>query len=649
MAAIEHNLAFSFNDKDFTDFLPEDPEEQLKAPWADFNIHDPGVTTYEALNFSFIDLTYRFNRPIQNIMKGSENSALNSWNLSNLRPFYAVTKNDYRTLIASFKLAVNAAVHPSKKANIAQGKYRPMSLLNTDIASNSSSCRNLGDHVLIQYRALGEYFNRQVSGERFLNYNVEFVKVKVDVLFKQREENKANKVKLKCAIANYLLPKLTETNFRYVQNIEDLIMSQYFGPPVPHRSSSVILYKNMMKPSYRRFIIVSELIEVIEQLDFIESIKNVGIGLLDQPYQNTVLDLGRYCFTKLFDLILNEEQQPNIDDPKCDKQNDQVDLVSPEIEAKFQNLGQFHSIQGSFPNNYGIGSNVQNQSIEQLGQTGNFRTYLYFFDQIRSDILAQLGSLPKAFTINNTPGMVEFRPIRETILYKDLDIKFGHCKDEEFREVRIEAFTDLQFREKRLNYLLALNGWTIDEEIPDETKDDRLLNIKREFLNLVHYESIFNTNISKDHYPDKKNSLFYSKSLLSLKNKIHTILQYQVASVRILEHVFLQPVWNRKEDFDFAMSIFLFPLDTAASDQSEIDIYSRTYKNYVYSLIRSFVPVHIVVNILWCTDDKTVELFDRTLDEAYPTSDIFYFDNPITKNQETAMTSLMNDWVFHRN
>ena len=50
------DLAFDVNDPDFIDFLPVTGKAVMALQWTDFNVHDPGVTTLEAINFSMADL-----------------------------------------------------------------------------------------------------------------------------------------------------------------------------------------------------------------------------------------------------------------------------------------------------------------------------------------------------------------------------------------------------------------------------------------------------------------------------------------------------------------------------------------------------------------------------------------------------------------
>jgi len=636
MEEVEQNLAFSFSDKDFTDFLPEKSKAQLFTRWQDFNIHDPGVTTYEALNFSFVDLTYRFDRPIKNIMQDTKINAFDSWSISDLRPIYAVTSNDYRRVLSSHNLATNSVVFPASKANVAQGKYLPKSLLNVDVASKFCRIRPIGDRELINYRAFGEYFNRQPDNKRFLRFNLVNVNVKIDVEFKQREDSEINREKLRCAIQNFLLPELMKTNFRYVENIENIVLSEYFGTQTPRNSPSVKSPKYMIAECYRKFIVVSQLIEIIEQMSFIQSVNKAEIGLLDGPYESSVLDLGHFCFTELDNFKINGKDQPaSPDSALCKNEKNLMDLKTNSILGDYQDLGKFQSVQLSFPNNYRIGKNVKAQSSTVLNKTASFRTYLYFFDQIRSDILVQLGSLPKIFKVSSRAGKIQQRSIIKNPLYRDLNIK----SDMRTSKVLIDELKSLEFREKRLNYLLALNGWTINEDIPIASTNEDMMRIKRQFLDLVHNEG---TNYRiREIKAGKQNILFSSKSLVLLKNKIHIILRDQINTVRILEHVFLQPVWDRHESFDFNATIFLF-----SKKGIEKLITNDRYQKYVKQLVRSFVPAHIVVNIVWCSKKKrSIEKLDKILNAAYPPSEIFYFDKKISNEQRVAMKKLMKSWI----
>lgn len=634
---MERPLAFSFTDKEFTDFLPEYPQEQFFTRWADFNIHDPGVTSYEALQFSFEDFTYRLNLPISVLLQGRKGNAFSSWSVHDLRPYYAVTVDDYRRLLSCLNDVVNAVVFPCVEANVAPGTTAPKSLLTIEAAAFSSYLSAFSDEYIVQGRALGEYFNRKAEDRHFVNSNVKPVDVKIDVTFEYREDSELNMAKVICAVSDFLLPRLKPMNFRYLKNAQDLIESESFGPVGRLNPNKTVIAGAMYKPCYRESIAVSEIYDLLESFSFLTSVNSVEIALSNrQIYTGTVLQLGRYCFTPMNKIVINNvDNTPLWPSLICDEQSVIYDMEPEQSKERYHQLGQFFSIQESFPNNYGIGSNLIDKTPTELAQSANFRAYLYFMDQIRADYLAQLGNFPRIFTVNNAICKVKKNSLEDYPYYKDLDISPIDCaqvslKDRvNCKDMHIEPL----FREQRLNFLLAQNGWTTDREIPTETAPETLLLIKREFLDLVH-----NPIKCTRHVNTELNFIFRSRSLVMLQEMVRVLLQTEIAHVRILEHVFLQPVWNLEQSMDFSITIFLFGDNLELSEDQE-------FKLYLKKLLREVVPVHILFNLVWHVQD--ILTFDTMLMEAFPPKEVFYFDKDITRHQRLAMTWLLAEIGSH--
>jgi len=636
---MENSLAFSFNDKEFTDFLPEDPREQYGTRWADFNIHDPGVTTYEALQFSYEDFTYRFNLPIRVLLQGTKGNAFSSWSVHDLRPYYAVTPDDYRGVLAQLKSVVNAAVYPCTRPNIGQGTLVPKSLLTLEAAAFSSDLTLFGDRLVVRFRALGEYFNRKPKDRHFLNSNMKPVDVKVKVSFKYREDSDLNKAKLICAVREFLLPRLKPMDFRYLKNGQELIESNLFGTTDVLNSKHVISAQAMHKVAYRDSIAVSEIYDVLESLHFLKSVNKVEIALSSKGnFTGTVLPLGSFCFTPLNKIKINADDFTQvIPDLPCENEDSIIVNMETELKlARDHKLGKFYSIQESFPSNYGIGPNLSDKTPSELEKSGNFRGYLYFLDQVRADFLAQLGTFPQLFTVNDVICGIQQNSLKNHPYYKDLDITPKYCSELVPKDSLNcnEMYISPVFREHRLNYLLAQNGWNTDREIPTETETETLLRIKREFLDLVHHPYKRTNRINSD-----LNFIFRSKSLVMLQEMVRVLLQTEVIDVRVLEHVFLQPVWSEERSMDFDITIFLF------SDKREL-IENLEFVEYLHKLIRELVPVHILFNVVWC--DQVIYTFDAMLNAAYPANDIFYFDNKVTRHQHQAMIWLLSESERHR-
>ncbi|XOV66367.1 MAG: hypothetical protein ACFHU9_12135 [Fluviicola sp.] len=629
----ETSLAFSFEDTTFTDFLPEGYEEQLYTRWADFNIHDPGVTTYEALQFAFQDLTYRFDLPIEVLLQGVRENAFSSWSIHDLRALFAVTANDYRRVLSAMNNVINAAVFPCENPNVCEGQFTPKSLLTVEgVLRFTSYEAYLNDRALVRYRGLGEYFNRKKGDGHFLDSkNVKHVDVKIRVNYKYQKDKPRYRYKIICAIREYLLPRLNTFNFRYLKDSQMLVESEGFGTYSEASSTHVVSEKAIQKPYLRKYIPVSEIYTVLRELDFLESVESVEIAMSDTGrYTDAVLDLHKYCFTQLNQTEINETTYiNNISERFCEEEDASLDSIDEfHYDAtRYHNLGKFYSVQESFPNNYGMAANLLDQTSSELDASGNFRGYLYFMDQVRANVLAQMGKYPRIFAVDRSLCDIYSHSLKDYPYYKDLTISGAVCDDtlepkDNCRDMDIKD----AFRESRLNYLLALNGWSADQQVPDKTESTTVLKVKRSFLDLVHNPDAIICEINKE-----LNAIFRSRSLVLFQEMIYTVLQSKVGAVRILEHVFLQPVWDKEKQMDFALTIFLFPNDA----QTENDV---TYLDFVMETIHDLIPVHILFQIVWQTE--SIFHFDAVLNAAYPKDEIFYFDKELTKNQKRAMTWL---------
>lgn len=642
----ESQLAFSFNDKDFMDFLPDTDEGQFKTRWSDFNFHDPGVTTYEALQFSFEDFFYRYNFPITDILQGKGVSAFDSWSLLDLHTLYAVTENDYRRLLASSNQIHNIAVKPVLKANTPPGTVELICLLNVDVVACdtispllSFAYLKLWEAELIKNRALGEYFNRQRGSMTFIREKMVKVDIRARVTFSPEGLILVKRQKLKAALEEFLLPNLDNKDYRYVNKNGNEQREVHNGPIISEDLHHNAVDENeLLKPSYRRYIVVSELYAVAESLDFVLNVESIEIKVEGGEYQSSILDLGDFTFTKLDTFNLNGE------DVKFAYQISKVDSDSYKTKAgnygKYRNLCYSQTLQDSFPVNYNIGKNLHGEDAGNVEQTASFRAYLYIMDQIRADLAAQMGNLSTVFTIHPGQPQIEEAEITNFKVYEGIQFD-TEPKDGVFRS-KMETL-NYTFREQRLNYLLALNGWGVATDADIFWDLRGYTKTKNEFLNLVTYDISKHLPINQD-----LNAVFRSYSLILLQEKLRILLQNGVSAVRILEHYLLQPVWQDERGLNFEMTIFLFKenkeTDNPIQDSSEIAKEEQKFIIYAQSAIRMLSPAHIVVHAVW-KNEKDLNYFDGLLKTAFPPKSVYYLDEAITPQQRFAMTDLRDNWL----
>lgn len=658
-------LAFSFSDEDFMAFLPKSEEEQFTTRWSDFNFHDPGVTAYEAMQLSFENFFYRYDFPIQDLMQGLSHSAFDDWGIDDLYTTYAVTEDDYRRILATSKYIENVAVTPVMKGNVNPNTEDLICLLDVDVAADipifDNSLIQSWERALIKNRAIGEYFNRQKGQKNFIRDKKKRVKIETKVALHPVGDDQFYFRKIFDALQDYLLPNLGSIDYRTIGKQHQDLSKLFTGPHTNSDHQKNVVDESFDKPAYRRFIIVSELFEVIEQLSFVRKVSFVRVAL-DGKYESSILDLEEFTFTELGELHINRKTlyenlyiQPIIPiirmgetaDLRVSTPNFVDELV---IDGRFRDLSSSVSLQTSFPPNYEMGKYLMDQDNEELIKTSSFRAFLYFMDQIRANISGQMGDFHRIFSITKElPSFVE-ADISDKLDYVKIDIpdlskplKSDKKDSRRYQTLHAYKADDLEiqnrFTEQRLNYLLALNGWGVGADASTFWNRKEYTQIKNDFLNLVHQNSDKSCPINSE-----LNYCFQCNSLILLQEKLRVILQFDVDAVRILEHFFLQPVWEGERGLNFELTVFLF-------EKEHPEHINREYKNYVERMIRAMIPAHIVEMVKWIPYHKkqevsnkpplTPELFDCHLAAAIPPGKIFYLNSEISEHQRKAMNWLV--------
>jgi hypothetical protein len=640
---MEQNLAFSIDDPDFRVFLPQEPEELMKARWTDFNIHDPGVTSLEAIIFAFEDLRYKYDLPIEDILQGPENNALSSWNMRKLFTQYAVSEHDYRRVVCSIRNIRNSVIVPLIRGKTYYNQQETVCLLDVMVTSNVDfNLKNKCQRKLLVNRALGSYFNREQGQKTFLKEQVVGIDVVVELIFKNGQDTVKNNELIRASIENYLMPSLEQVDFRKVKTSDYHITEVMTGPLDDENADSdavIIETGSLQMTCFRNKIVVGSLYEVVQDLSFVASVISIGVKFADKPgpYENSVLLLGEHTFTRLSNLQVNKTAVTECG--VVSERDDSIKLPgfisSNVVKGSFKKLGEFNSLQLSFPPNYKLGHYIVPPENKEKDPTSNFRTFLSFMDQVRGDIAAQMGNLAKVFSgfplddaeTGSEDQAIATKNLNTSNFYKDLGIPNPIGMTEEDTDI---------FLEDRLNYLLALNGWSIVLEIPYLASYQNLIQIKQQYLDLL----MERVKCDK-HYNQELNRIFRATALVLLQKKIGIVLSTDVCEVRILEHCFLQPVATEELSLNFEATFFLFVSCDTIFDDDNFDLLDT----YAKALITSFSPAHMVSHIVW-RQKCEIEKFDEELGQAYPKEEIFYFNEQLSTGQLEAMKRLLHEWVL---
>lgn len=618
-------IAFSVEDPIFQEFLPADPQDQISNRWMDYNVHDPGVTTLEALLFSFEDLYYKYQQPIENLLQGPGHNALDSWRKQMLNLPFCVTENDYRYVLAGNKHIHNAAVFPYTPTG---RKQMPtlINLLRVWIAQENGQelSVEVTDEIergLIRYRGLGEYFFAPEGESSFVEVRVKSVEIEVDIDFEPWTDDKPNRQTIFKVLSNLLLPSLKQNDLRYelVASVEELHLNVGRSPESVITDVSKLSARALYQDENE-----TEAYSLLNSLSFVRTVTNLSVTVEGGEAKPQ----GHYFF-QLKQLKVNGNIVP-VPVPSLEKR---VPVPKTSIQGSYLDAGAFRSIQLSFPPNYELGTYLP-EKVE--GPTG-FRRYLGLMDQIRANHGAQLGQLPSIFSAEALSQTIANSNIGSEVGYKGLNWPGSEIGNYPKAEKK-------WFRESRLNYLLALNGWQLPENYPPEWTEKQVSKMKLAFLQFLH-EGLENDHLCED----SLNPVFASRSLSYYQKALQLLLRPVASKVRIFEHWLL--AWLRPEsipnalqlNFEVTVLVFLKP---------------KRYKTYldrmeqlnsVYSwfngICEDIIPAHFRFRIRWCSQLELAH-YEELLTIAYPPEEILNMSADASEVKQDAMRALVQQYLY---
>lgn len=620
MASTSQNpFSFSVEDPDFKAFMPQISAEILESPWTDFNLHDPGVTTLEALLFAFEDLAYKYELPLPDLMQGKEFNPFSAWLNDLLGSAYAVTEWDFRVLLANQPDVLNAAVIPAP-GSVTQGLYNLLKVAIAAAPSPPPDLRQL-ELVLLRRRPLGTYFYRPSGRPSFIQERLVSIDFQIQLTWKEEGEPSQHQQFLKQTLANFLLPVL------HLRPSQATLQIPTFTSTERDSETQDPQEQSFSAPGFRKVLTIAQLYHLIQELDCVALVSSIEIKLADGPAPFTPNDLHfpQYTFTQLGTLKVNEKE---VEEQPEKRKLPAFPHPSSVPKGSWKNTGAFYSLQRSFPPIYDLGSHLTYGPDGNASLSANFRTFLSFFDQVRANQTAQLGKFYDLFSPTALEAKLSTHSLKSPpdSFYDDLPIP---------SPAPAPTAMSLLFQQRRLDYLLALHGWDLTDKIPKEYGEKEILRIKTEFLHLVHTGHEEKQEEESKGKSTSLNPLFRSVSLILLGEKIRILLSQEVVAVQIVEHWLFQAVNNAHRQLNFEISIFLFvpfPVPDRLRDCTQ-------------QLLNDLVPAHLVWHVHFKPEDSQETLTDL-LREAVPPHPIFYLDEPLTPLQERAMIYLLSEWIY---
>jgi hypothetical protein len=435
-----HTKVISKNNSGFPDYLDFDKLRREGIDylgklagkiWTDHNVHDPGITILESLCYALLDLGYRTNLPVEDILSGTPNGKDdNFFTPAQILACNPLTITDYRKLLIDIAGVKNAWLEVATDQKDPCRENRSSDYLNglyhVYIETEQTAEVKESDIICKVKKALMAHRN---LCEDFVDVSI-LCKLPVGVCAEIELDADAEVEKVYLDIAQqlqaffspgprfYTLPQLLDKKVP----IEEI----FAGRPYNLTESHGFVDTNELEQiPLRKVIHVSDVYNVIFQVVGVRKIKNLKLRLCEgelpagkneweivlpknhlpeftigcsgfQFLKNgnpITIDTARYEGLLSINFantgkILYTTPLPNLDSeiPRG--------IYRPD-------MGDYYSIQNDFPRVYGIGDGGLPDSAPDArkAQALQLKAYLLFFDQLLANYLSQLKNIRSLFVM----------------------------------------------------------------------------------------------------------------------------------------------------------------------------------------------------------------------------------------------------------
>ena len=394
--------------------------------WTDYNLHDPGITILEQLCFAYTDLSYRTGFDIKDILSdenGKISRAKNSFfDKKHILSTCPITINDFKKIIIDEIDEIdNVDIIPVQSkfsSSYVKGFYKIIVKLKDYLAEEQKLNPNVIElvegkikKVFIANRNFGENTTQKIHvlNPRPIEFSAE-IQVKEFV----HAEQVLTDIFLK--IQEYFSPQVHFYSEREMVEKSYRIEDIYDGPLLKNGilPDSELRQMTTEVDQYRLIDAISSTVSVLQvqklyihgQKEGAHSIKlnsNSFPTLEPISFFNSIkLYVGEYKLTasknEFLELLNKSIMLKKFKTHKTRHAEDSKYISGGE----FKELGEYTSIQENFPHIYGLGKYgvFANESTDRKAKVKQLRAYVFFYEQIFANFLAQLANVSNYFSLD---------------------------------------------------------------------------------------------------------------------------------------------------------------------------------------------------------------------------------------------------------
>lgn len=394
--------------------------------WTDYNPHDPGVTILEQLCFAFTDLSYRTGFEIKDILSDEKGNICRVKNLffdkKKILTTNPVTINDYRKVILDeVQEADNVDIVPllsKHSSSYIKGMYDIRIKLRHDLAGKKKEDAGFMEGIESKIRKV--FISRRNLGEDLIRRVVvltpQRISIQADILVKEFVHPEDALLSIFLSIREFLSPQLKFYSERELLEKHVRMENIYEGPLLKHglvpdealmpmkseidvfqligavaSAKDVLLVKSLMINGQaatgieHSFLLDKQSFPVIDPDDFFDAVKIYAGDFKLSPSK------------KEFMALLSKADAMKQFERRVSRHTPDEEYISG---GNYRNPGGYISIQDHFPHIYGLGEYgvYSYEGPDRKAKVKQLRAYIFFFEQILANYLAQLENISNFFS-----------------------------------------------------------------------------------------------------------------------------------------------------------------------------------------------------------------------------------------------------------
>lgn len=391
--------------------------------WTDYNDHDPGVTILEQCCYALTDMAYRTGIDIERLLfrKGevADTAAANSLYMpEEVLLATQVTLLDHKRLfLDQLEGVANVWMRPSAQATW-KGLYDIVVLPLAD----DPSLGQLKQKVRRFYTA---HRNLCEDVSQIVILKPEPIEISADIDLYEETPVEDTLAEIYHQLDAYFNHKITYTSFEALQK-QGMDLLEIFEMPSFDKNKGFL--NSLCLEEYKSSYSMSKIQNLFGAIKGIRSVRNVIVRKNGIQVTSEQIDVEEGCFAALSTLWNQATIRVLKNNLKIDYKIDKVQALYKHRvaeDAKYftyngahkvtvqssekEHLGQYSSVQNTFPvlygiGNYGLPSEASTQRVQYARQ---LQGYLLFFDQLLVNHLAHLEHIPQLFSYDPTEATTQ--------------------------------------------------------------------------------------------------------------------------------------------------------------------------------------------------------------------------------------------------